>query len=394
MKIIRRAPTMSPFAWTTSILLLLLLDVRVLAVCPSMCSCSRGHRTVDCSGRGLTHLPEGLQHNIRELNLSHNRLRDLDGRLSHFAHLRILDISHNQLPRLPGALPRALWDIRAAGNSLRQLHKNDTAYHWNLRALDLSANELERVVFINNTLASLSSLNLSHNKFWTVPTNMPYNLEMVDLSHNYLMQILPGSLDRLPRLARFYLHGNRFSAVGEEAFAQLADLQLITLYDNPWACEDEENMTDLQAWMEHTSARVLGCPCSTRHICGEAHLASTGHGWHYASYTEPPQSADARDASRPPMQAITSGHLSKSAPLDSAPDWSGIPADREAAGTPVPPTGTPRPISTQISTTVRTRSTKKTRPNGARSTGRVLSALDLHTVTASILLTATILSAF
>lgn len=45
----------------------------VLSVCPTVCSCSRGHRVVDCSSRGLTKLPPGLQHNIRFLNLSFNR---------------------------------------------------------------------------------------------------------------------------------------------------------------------------------------------------------------------------------------------------------------------------------------------------------------------------------
>lgn len=50
-----------------------LLGGWVLSVCPSVCSCSRGHRVVDCSSRGLTKLPPGLQHNIRVLNLSFNR---------------------------------------------------------------------------------------------------------------------------------------------------------------------------------------------------------------------------------------------------------------------------------------------------------------------------------
>lgn len=219
--------------------------------------------------------------------------------------------------RLPSSLPRALWDIRAAGNQLQSLDKNDTAYHWNLRVLDLSANELERVVFINNTLPSLQALNLSHNRFWTVPTNMPHNLVNVDLSHNYLVQILPGSLDRLPRLARFYLHANRFSWVAEGVLDRLTGLEVLTLGDNPWACEEEENITRLLRWAVHTRAIVMGCPCYTRPTCGQAHLATSGGRWHFASYTEPSLEADARELSRDnsPARAavVTSGYLAKSA---------------------------------------------------------------------------------
>ncbi|KAK3521226.1 hypothetical protein QTP70_001039 [Hemibagrus guttatus] len=269
--------------------LLLLLARCINAACPSVCSCSENDRDVDCSWRGLRSLPSGLELNIHSLNLSHNRLADLDHVLAPYTHLRTLDVSHNRLSRMPAFLPRSLWDIYASGNRIRLLEKNDTAYHWNLRLLDLSANRLERVVFINNTLPNLQALNLSCNKFWTVPTNMPRNLEMVDLSHNTLVQILPGSLDRLPRLSRFYLHANRFSTVCEGAFEQLHGLKLITLGDNPWACDDVSSIKYLLDWARHISARVLGCPCHTGSICGDAQLARVTSGWYFASYTLAPR---------------------------------------------------------------------------------------------------------
>lgn len=219
-----------------------------------------------------------------------NSLQTLDNQLSHYAHLRTLDLSYNRLDGLPSSLPRSLWDLRVAGNHIRSLDKNDTAYHWNLQALDLSANELERVVFINNTLPSLRALNLSHNHFWTVPTNMPHNLETVDLSHNYLTQILPGSLGRLPRLARFYLHANRFASLPGGIFDKLAALDTMTLGDNPWACEDEDSMARLLTWAQQTRATVAGCPCYTRPVCGDADLAATlsGREFDTLSLTEPP----------------------------------------------------------------------------------------------------------
>ncbi|CDQ83645.1 unnamed protein product [Oncorhynchus mykiss] len=396
---------MLPHAPLACLFLLLLLGVLgglVLSICPAVCSCSRGHRVVDCSSRHLSQLPPGLQHNIRFLNLSHNSLCGLDDQLSHYAHLRTLDLSYNLLGRFPSGLPRALWDIRAAGNQLRALDKNDTAYHWNLRVLDLSANELERVVFINNTLPSLHALNLSHNRFWTVPTNMPHNLEMVDLAHNYLVQILLGSLDRLPRLRRFYLHANRFSWVPEGVFDRLEGLEFLTLGDNPWACEEEENITRLLLWAKHTRAAVLGCPCYTRPTCGQAHLATPGGEWHFMSHTEPPLGADARELGRggltPDRAAVvTSGYLAKSALLEP-----GTHGDRGSANSSGDQTlfvfiSTPlHGLSTRTSTTGQPHSAAKKKNTGStqsRSHG-VHTPILYSVVTWNLLVTVTAFKAF
>lgn len=288
------------------IVLVLWLGSRVLAVCPSMCSCSRSHREVDCSWRGLRHLPDGLQHNLRSLNLSHNRFQDLDGQLTPYTHLRILDFSHNRLSQLPADLPRSLWQLYAAFNRIQLLDKNDTAYQWNLRMLDLSHNKLERATFINNTLIKLCALNLSHNHFWTLPTNLPINLETIDLSHNLLVKVLPNSLDRLPRLTHFHLHANRFTTLPFGVLDKATSLRIITLGDNPWACHLYADTAYLVSWTQRTSARVLGCPCHTQPVCGGVRTSRTG-GWHFASYNLPPLAASAQDLSSPPPEASVTG---------------------------------------------------------------------------------------
>ncbi|CAJ0932519.1 unnamed protein product [Ranitomeya imitator] len=166
----------------------------IFCLCPLMCACSIKNRSVDCSGSSLTALPHGLQDNITQLNLSHNHLTNLDHQLTRFTNLRALDLSHNLLRSLPSHLPRSLWEVYAAHNNITMLHKMDTAYQWNLKVLDLSKNSLQKTIFINNTLISLQLLNLSHNQLWTVPTNMPSNVHTIDLSHNSITQILPGTL--------------------------------------------------------------------------------------------------------------------------------------------------------------------------------------------------------
>ncbi|KAK2828708.1 hypothetical protein Q5P01_019742 [Channa striata] len=274
-------------------------------MCPFKCSCSRSHREVDCSCKGLRQLPDGLQHNVRSLNLSHNRFHNLDGQLTQYTHLRILDLSHNWLNHLPTGLPRSLWQLSAASNRIQMLDKNDTVYQWNLRMLDLSKNKLERVIFINNTLTNLCTLNLSHNNFWTLPTNMPIHLESIDLSHNVLVKVLPWSLDRLSRLTHLFLHANRFSVLPFGVLDKMPSLRLITLGDNPWACDLYPNISYLLSWTQSTPARVLGCPCHTQPVCGGVRPSRTG-GWHFASYNLPPLAASAQDISPvPPETGVT-----------------------------------------------------------------------------------------
>ncbi|KAK9412484.1 OMG: Oligodendrocyte-myelin glycoprotein [Crotalus adamanteus] len=244
------------------ILVLLVFIPAVQGICPSLCSCSGNDRNVDCSGRNLTTLPYGLQDNITYLNLSYNHFVDLNHQLTQFANLRTLDVSNNWLRSLPAQLPRSLWEIYATHNSIKVLQKLDTAYQWNLKVLDVSRNMVERAVLINNTMSSLVFLNLSSNKLWTVPTNMPINVETVDLSNNFLSQILPGTLRRLTNLSQLYLHNNKFTHIPDNAFDQLLQLQLITLYNNPWACEDKQPVLSyLQNWTGKTHATVFGLPC-------------------------------------------------------------------------------------------------------------------------------------
>lgn len=207
------------------------------------------NRNVDCSDQDLTTLPHGLQDNITQLNLSYNYLSNLDHQLTRFTNLRALDLSHNLLKSLPSHLPRSLWEVYAAHNNITMLHKLDTAYQWNLKVLDMSKNSLQRTVFINNTLISLQLLNLSHNQLWTVPTNMPSNVLTIDLSYNSITQILPGTLERMPKLQALYLHSNKFTYIPNTAFDQIVHLREITLHDNPWSCKDTQNMDYLIKWV-------------------------------------------------------------------------------------------------------------------------------------------------
>ncbi|OCT92370.1 oligodendrocyte-myelin glycoprotein [Xenopus laevis] len=259
----------------SGLLVLVGLVPNIICICPLKCSCLVKNRYIDCSGGNLTALPHGLQDNVTHLNLSHNLLDNLDHQLTRFSNLRLLDLSHNLLRTLPAHLPRSLWEVYAASNTIKVLHKLDTAYQWNLKVLDISRNEIRRIVFINNTLSNLQFLNLSSNQLWTVPTNMPYNTQTIDLSNNYVTQILPGTLVRMPKLQKLFLHNNRFAYIPNNAFDQLTNLMMITLYNNPWSCKEMQNMIYLLKWLKERAIHVMGYPCANETTHHDAvHLPS------------------------------------------------------------------------------------------------------------------------
>ncbi|XP_060703726.1 oligodendrocyte-myelin glycoprotein [Hemiscyllium ocellatum] len=252
---------MDYFKFSSCILALLSTLSSAAATCPSECLCRQNDRYVDCSGQGLTELPENIQDNITHLNISHNGIKDLSNKLTNFTNLRLLDMSNNLLTRMPTEFPRALWEIYAANNLIKVLEKEDTVTQWNLKILDLSDNLIERAFLINNTLINLKFLNVSGNRFWTVPTNTPYNLETLDLSHNNLQNILPDTF-RQKRLSKLYLNNNSFTFIPNGTFDQLTGLQLITLYGNLWECNNLDHISYLLTWTKSATATVLGVPCT------------------------------------------------------------------------------------------------------------------------------------
>ncbi|XP_075970120.1 uncharacterized protein LOC142972742 [Anticarsia gemmatalis] len=117
-----------------------------------VCTCSTDQTTVDCSGRGLTELPDVVDSQVKKLNLSNNEFSVFPENLQKFYTLTTLDFSGNRLSELPE-------------NALQNL----TA----LELLNLSRNYFESWMSLNPNDAflpatNLKILDLSHNKFKTM----------------------------------------------------------------------------------------------------------------------------------------------------------------------------------------------------------------------------------
>ncbi|XP_038643541.1 leucine-rich repeat and immunoglobulin-like domain-containing nogo receptor-interacting protein 1 [Scyliorhinus canicula] len=117
--------------------------------CPSDCLCWSPNRTVSCSSRGLEALPRGIPAGTRALDLSGNRLdwgpaRGLSRRLEE------LELGHNRLRELEAGALERLWRLSLGHNLLRYLQPGA------LRGLELAGNPL--LLLSDHTFRGLAAL--------------------------------------------------------------------------------------------------------------------------------------------------------------------------------------------------------------------------------------------
>ncbi|XP_007937773.1 vasorin [Orycteropus afer afer] len=156
-------------------------------------------------------------HHLLELKLQDNELRALPP--LRLPRLLLLDLSHNSLSELgPGALDAGnLEALRLAGLGLRRLDEGLLGPLQNLRDLDVSDNQLERVPPAVHSLRGLTRLRLAGNP--RIAQLRPEDLaglaalQELDLS-NLSLQALPSDLPSLfPRLRLLTAARNPFNCV-------------------------------------------------------------------------------------------------------------------------------------------------------------------------------------
>ncbi|KAG5202655.1 hypothetical protein JEQ12_004045 [Ovis aries] len=266
------------------------LPPRPRPACPAPCRCREAGilLRVDCSERGLSTVPAGLDPLTAYLDLSMNNLTELwPGVFRHLRFLEELRLSGNHLSHIPGqafsglsslkilmlqdnrlgGIPaEALWELpglqslRLDANlislvpdrsfegltSLRHLWLDDNALteipvralgHLRaLQAVTLALNRIGRVpdyAFWN--LSSLVVLHLHNNRIQHLGTHSfegLRSLESLDLNYNQLHEF-PVAIRTLGRLQELGFHSNNIRAIPEKAFLGNPLLQTIHFYDNP-----------------------------------------------------------------------------------------------------------------------------------------------------------------
>ena len=163
----------------------------------------------------LSEIPElfSLSH-LTRLNLSHNRLEELDPNIYCLASLEYLNVFNNNLEELPGELREMpkLRELNAGLNRLVQLPRGFGSCPA-LQVLDLTYNNLTNASFPGNfkyLSGTLRALFLGDNELVSIPLEIGIfsKLEVLVLRDNNIRDV-PVDLGRLPKLRELHLNGNQ-----------------------------------------------------------------------------------------------------------------------------------------------------------------------------------------
>ncbi|XP_029437703.1 leucine-rich repeat and immunoglobulin-like domain-containing nogo receptor-interacting protein 4 [Rhinatrema bivittatum] len=224
--------------WPRPLLLALLAALAGLGDgCPARCECSTVDRSVLCSHRRLSSVPDGLAPDCQRLDLSQNRLRRLSRIMfGHPRALRELDLSQNLIARIePGtfSLLSELRSLRLARNQLKTVAPGTFAGLQALLELDISHNGIALLLEHSlQELTALRSLDAGHNQLlFLAPEALGglRELQWLSLEQSSLAAVPSAALARLPQLQELRLGGLNARALRPGSFPALPALRLLEL---------------------------------------------------------------------------------------------------------------------------------------------------------------------
>ncbi|XP_030416067.1 leucine-rich repeat-containing G-protein coupled receptor 4 isoform X3 [Gopherus evgoodei] len=296
--------------------------------CPASCSCD-GDGGVDCSGRGLTAVPEGLSAFTHALDISMNNITKLPEdafknfpyleelrlagndlsfihmkALSGLKELKMLTLQNNQLKTVPKEAIRGLSGLQSLrldanhitavpedsfeglvqlrhlwldDNSLTEVPIHPLSNLPSLQALTLALNKITHIPdFAFTNLSSLVVLHLHNNKIKTIGKHCfdgLDNLETLDLNYNNMVEF-PEAIKALPSLKELGFHSNYISVIPNGAFEGNPLLRTIHLYDNPLSFVGNsafQNLSDLLSLIL-TGTKISNIPIN---LCQEQKMLRT-----------------------------------------------------------------------------------------------------------------------
>ncbi|XP_019839667.2 leucine-rich repeats and immunoglobulin-like domains protein 1 isoform X1 [Bos indicus] len=236
------APRRSPCLLLLWLLLLLQLEPASAtagprAPCAAACTCAGDY--LDCGGRGLAALPGDLPAWTRSLNLSYNKLSEIDpAGFEDLPNLQEVYLNNNELTAIPslGSASSHIVSLFLQHNRIRSVEGRQLKAYLSLHVLDLSANnitEIRSTCFPHGL--PLTELNLASNRISTLESGafdgLSRSLLTLRLSKNRITQ-LPVKAFKLPRLTQLDLNRNRIRLIEGLTFQGLDSLEVLRLQRN------------------------------------------------------------------------------------------------------------------------------------------------------------------
>lgn len=205
--------------------------------CPGNCTCTRA--TVDCSNRGLSEVPAPLPTGATHLNLSHNKLKEIDpAAFVELLGLREVQLGYNELTSIPslGSVASQIISLSLHHNKIRSIEATELIPYTALETLDLSSNEITEIRRGSFPLQlRIKEINLGSNKLSSLEAgsfdNLSRSLLTLRLSKNRISH-LPVKAFKLYSLTQLELNRNRIRLIEGLTFQGLDNLEVLKLQRN------------------------------------------------------------------------------------------------------------------------------------------------------------------
>ncbi|PRP80938.1 hypothetical protein PROFUN_11267 [Planoprotostelium fungivorum] len=183
----------------------------------------------------LPRIPQrlGKLKTVTELNLERNRIKVIDEKpILELAHIQVLNLSYNEISILPNCLNRltGLVNLNVAGNNLMEF-PHSLAFP-RLHTLDISRNKVKE---ISNTYSeTLTNLNWAASELASVPSVLFSfkKLRILDISLNKFTTLPEDFGNKLSLLENLDLNGNSLTSTSLPTLGQLTRLKTLNLAEN------------------------------------------------------------------------------------------------------------------------------------------------------------------
>lgn len=187
--------------------------------------------------------------NLLILKLNRNELSSLPNQLfMHQSNLKVLELNHNNLHSLNGLLFQGLSSLTTLKIKYNNIENIMDGAFFGFKSINLLQLDHNKIKNISKGwmygLESLTILSLSNNLIsqnidsgsWELCTD----LQDLDLSHNYLIEVEGRTFQHLTNLHILNLSNNNISSISQETFSHMVQLQTLELNNNKisWTVED------------------------------------------------------------------------------------------------------------------------------------------------------------